>query len=754
MIKSLTLENWKVHFNSTINFSKGTNIFVGKIGAGKSSIVDAICYAFYGTYPALQTKKLTIAETIMFKPVKKESAKVILVFDYESMQYRVERELFLEKTNTAKLYLNDKLVAGPKQTDVNDKITEILGIDYNLFIKIVYSEQNEIDYFLKIQPGKRKDQFDSLFGISHLENIKINSRELGRVIVFDKDKQTALLKQITDQLSSFDLQSIEQERADLETKKIALEKEIQEQAINKKEIETEYFSEKDKKQNYEIIKSEKTILDSKLSEITLQLKDRNKPNILESIESLFLQKQNLENQIKEIGEENKKTELLKRSLENQLKFYDEQLQGLDREKKQITSKIENIEILKLQKEKEELDLVIQNVNQSKLEKLSQLKELNKSIEELKKGFSKCPVCDSQLPKEQIDQKLKTKESLENETRKSLEVIESNSKDLLIKKNNIAIQEKKSQENEALKQRLEEMLKKEKELISFKSETRSKLDVVPEKKDTKAIETNLQEIIANIEHKQLLEKKKEIEIKLENINSEITNLNFSEEKYMSIFTEYKNIEMKNSYLQTQKQTLEKQEQNLKITIERYEKLKSDGTSLKSQLEKTDTNIQDVSYFTTAIESSQNQLRKVLVDNINKTLELIWPKVYPYGDYLSARLRAENDYVLEVQTRDNSWIRVEGLLSGGERTCAALSIRVAIALSLTKKLGLLILDEPTHNLDNKTISMLSTILDKDLPELVDQIFIVTHDSKLLETTNASKYTIERDKENDGVSKIIEE
>ncbi len=147
----------------------------------------------------------------------------------------------------------------------------------------------------------------------------------------------------------------------------------------------------------------------------------------------------------------------------------------------------------------------------------------------------------------------------------------------------------------------------------------------------------------------------------------------------------------------------------------------------------------------------QLRKVLIDNINQALSIIWPKVYPYKDYLSARLNADNDYILEVLTLKNNWIRVEGLLSGGERACASLSIRIAISLILTKKLGLLILDEPTHNLDEKSIEALSNVLEEELPDLVEQIFIVTHDNKLLETVNATKFIIERDKENDSASKV---
>jgi exonuclease SbcC len=168
MIKSIYLENWKTHKDSNLEFFKGSNILLGSIGSGKSSVVDAISYGLFGNFPSLSNRKLSIAETIMFKPVKKEKANIILELEYNSNYYKIEREInFKNKANLAKIYENEKLIAGPKQSDVNKKVTDILNIDYNLFTKIVYSEQNELDYFLKIPPSKRKENFDELFGIIH-----------------------------------------------------------------------------------------------------------------------------------------------------------------------------------------------------------------------------------------------------------------------------------------------------------------------------------------------------------------------------------------------------------------------------------------------------------------------------------------------------------------------------------------------------------------------------------------------------------
>ena len=70
LIKELYLENWTSHKQSKLSFGKGTNVLVGLIGSGKTSIMNALCFALYGTFPALANKKTTIEGVIMQKPVQ------------------------------------------------------------------------------------------------------------------------------------------------------------------------------------------------------------------------------------------------------------------------------------------------------------------------------------------------------------------------------------------------------------------------------------------------------------------------------------------------------------------------------------------------------------------------------------------------------------------------------------------------------------------------------------------------------------
>lgn len=740
MLKSIYLENWKTHQNTHVLFEKGTNILVGKIGAGKSSIIDAICYSLFGNFPSLQNRKISLAETIMFKPIRRKEAKLKLEFDFDSKSYRVEREIFSEKTNTAKLYQDEKLIAGPRQTDVTDKVSKIIGIDYDLFVKIVYSEQNEIDYFLKIAPSKRKEQFDALFGINNLEKIKINSRQLKSYIDTELDTTQRLIIQLQEQLKNYNLKDTKNSILINQEAITKLKISIEELKLEKEKLKKELDIQGSQKKQFDSFKEELTILNFRFSQVTkdLEVLDAQKTEYFSfSKDFLETEKQNIQKKLKE----NQELEIKIKTLNSQKAFYFSQLESLQKQIGVI------VDFSKILKDKEELLEKINLTIQEKSRLFSQNQETQKSISELEKGFSYCPVCDSQLSPLQVLEKLKIKKELQLRMSLELKELEKNLENFKISLTQLQAQEKKASEQQLLKERIAKI---QEEQLILESQEKSLVKPI----DSLLLERNAEKISLALDYNNKQKTKSEILESKNQLLEKLKTLTYDENIYLSLLTNYKAQEEREKSNASQILSIQERLKDLEKIVLQYDDLFNKLKDKENSKEKLETKQKDLNYFGLALENSQEHLRKVLVDNINQTLEVIWPKVYPYGDYLSARLRSENDYVLEVQTKDSSWIRVEGLLSGGERTCAALSIRVAIALSLTKRLGLLILDEPTHNLDTKTISMLSSILDKELPELVEQIFIITHDQKLLETTNASKYIIERDKENDGVSFIKEE
>jgi len=176
-------------------------------------------------------------------------------------------------------------------------------------------------------------------------------------------------------------------------------------------------------------------------------------------------------------------------------------------------------------------------------------------------------------------------------------------------------------------------------------------------------------------------------------------------------------------------------------------------MKNEAEFISKTIDSLSVYERAIESTQVMLREEFTSALNAALEDIWFRIYPYGDYLSLRLGLESgDYTLQLKTRAGEWVNVEGIASGGERSTACLALRIAFALVLTQNLSWLVLDEPTHNLDESGVEVLSRAMREHLPELVDQIFVITHERKMEKAVSGMLYRFERKKEEDEPTKVV--
>ena len=66
-------------------------------------------------------------------------------------------------------------------------------------------------------------------------------------------------------------------------------------------------------------------------------------------------------------------------------------------------------------------------------------------------------------------------------------------------------------------------------------------------------------------------------------------------------------------------------------------------------------------------------------------------------------------------------------------------------------MLILDEPTHNLDKEAVELLSQTLQFKVPEVVEQTFVITHEEALMGSEFASSYKLSRNKEGFEATKV---
>ena len=179
MIRDITLSNWKSHKSSQLSFQNGTNVLVGSMGAGKSSVLQAISFALFGTFAELKSRDLKTVD-IISRDVKDGIAEVELKIDSTKGLLTIKRSINPKKgTHEASVHNEaGKNLAGPNPTAVNDYIKSILDTDEEVFLRTVYAMQNEVDGILRLSPGDRKKRIDELMNLDKFETARKTAQTL------------------------------------------------------------------------------------------------------------------------------------------------------------------------------------------------------------------------------------------------------------------------------------------------------------------------------------------------------------------------------------------------------------------------------------------------------------------------------------------------------------------------------------------------------------------------------------------------
>ncbi len=783
MIKKVVLKNWKSHLNSSLEFGLGTNALIGIIGSGKSSVLDAICFALYGTFPALSSKKIKLEDIIMRKPMLKDYAEVELHFSFRNNEYIVRRRIERGKgTTKAELVENGKIIEA-QPSRVSELIEKILKTSYELFSKVIYSEQNSLDYFLRLPKGQRIKKVDELLMIERLEKIRSNLVTLANRI---RDQRNSIAKAY----ESYNVEELEKEISELESRLDEINKHIHEitQQLNALETELTQIS-----SNYEYLRNRKKELD----DIVIEL-EKTRALLEEKTKRLSQLKMEVEGRSKEILE-NKKQELLTKleTLKNELEKEKNELAKLREEiihhtstKKSLENEIADLKLKISEKEesKKQLDSLLKtypNIDEilknkkieveSKLAKIKFLEmkasEIKESLEKLREAKEKCPICNSPLTPEHIFEISQKKNKELKETESELATLIRN---LELEKKELETLEKIDEKIRLLNQEISDLdeLKKKSDTLTFELRKRESMlnslskalqekEALIEKK-----EVHLRELEKEIDAYDSLIEKIEEYVKLEDevngIKAKLASLlrqheeisrEVDEAKLTQIEKTIQKIIAKKASLEKELESLEREKREKNVSVEKLNSQLENIKKLKEEIEKLDKIYSNLKIMEKALKLTQTQLRQEFVTSINLEMNRVWETLYPYGDYVAIRLNVEEgDYVLQLQDKAGRWVSVDGFVSGGERSLAVLALRIALALVLAPQLKLLVLDEPTHNLDKKAVEELARALRERVSEFLEQVLIITHDEKMEDAITGHAYLLSRNKAVDEPTKIV--
>jgi len=783
MITNVKLKNWRSHLESEFKFSNGTNALLGSMGSGKSSTMDAICFAFFGTFPNLQTKKLKLDDVIMKKPSEKNQAEVEINFKIGNSNYSLKRVIEKGKGTTySEIRENGKLLEAPNSQRVTEIVENSLKVNYELFSKAIYSEQNAIDYFLTIPKGQRMKKIDELLAIDKFERARSSAVSLSNKISERKAARQTLL----DESDVKELEKIVFEiRASLTEaikEKEMISQELLKTSQEKSEMEEELKQLESVKDNWELVKGEQKKVDSLIGEIKIalvsmqdSLKGKSREEIETSLEDLKNKLATLEKSLKEkrqlyekiassVNESKGKLEFMRKEkiliLEKQIQEKLNLKQKLDEIRKKTGDDIPR----QLEEKKKNYEMILAEFQELNL-KINDLAEV---INYINSSEGLCPVCDTKLSEERKNLLIQQKQLKISEFKKKLE--EASLKKALTEKQLKTLEELSStlqqmfnevKDLEEIKMNLDNSKKMFVELTELVLKAENELTDV--RRAIEKSESDFQEIsrhkqnldillfqMKEYEEKEkrfaeLMKEKEHIETRAWELEQKITegDLENKRKKYSQLLLIEKE-------LLTRSISLDQLIKEKETRAGDYETHLQQIYKQKQEIETFEKFIRDLKIFEKALQETQLELRKEFVEAVNFTMNDLWSTLYPYHDFVGIRLNTEEgDYILQLMEKGGRWMNVEGIASGGERSIAALALRIAFSLVLVPQLRWLILDEPTANLDRQAISVLATVLREKIGKIVDQTFLITHEEELEGAITGNAYSLSRDKEKDGIT-----
>ncbi len=161
----------------------GLFLITGKTGAGKSSILDAICFALYGSVPRYDGTESNLRSDHC---AADDPTRVELVFTVHDTDYRLSRSpaydrpkkrgvgMALEKA-TAELAVRrgehwEGIAAIPAQ--VGPEVRRIVGLTKDQFLQVILLAQNRFQEFLLAKNDDRQKVLRSLFGTHRFLDIE------------------------------------------------------------------------------------------------------------------------------------------------------------------------------------------------------------------------------------------------------------------------------------------------------------------------------------------------------------------------------------------------------------------------------------------------------------------------------------------------------------------------------------------------------------------------------------------------------
>ena len=664
-------------------------VIVGPIGTGKTTILEAIEYALYGTLYSVKYRKELKSEDLINDFTDRIKIKLALV-DSSGRRYVVYRSRSRDSAE-ALLEVDGKIVE-KSWSKVDAKMRNILGIDLDGFVRQVALRSREIEDIIYGTDMQRSEALDRLLGIETLESI---FRGIPLKLVEDKlemlESELDFLKaRLANERS---VEEIERELEEKRKKLLVLEEEIDRKKKALIEYEHELEKLKGKEKEYERLKEQEIRLRAEIKQIKQRLKKLESFTPTEPADILFEKaKSSIINGLKETmlykdAEEVEKIGFSRDTIDSALQVLNAKIKRLEASLEDLNSELlevnyqlasernkYNLLRRKLAEVEAELYTLEKNYNtlrglvekygsrenvrkrisllEVEIEKLEKISEINNCVYNLgrsvistylKESSATCPVCDTELNEQQIkkiedkvnlikkeDVFLKREKLVKNLNElKRVYVKLSELEERMLRKNELEL-EKKSLENE-----FDEVSNNIEELEELVEEVNFKISRLT------SIISSSSSIITKLSRiKEISELQRELEDKkreLSEVLKKIARLDFDKKYYNSIEEKYYLTMNEIDRLKAEMANLEKDLENIKEKLVYVKKLTEKTEKQEAKIFKLKEFRNKLLEIKIAFREVQSSIRKIAIRKIVEKMNDIFQQMYVHPDYSELTIR---------------------------------------------------------------------------------------------------------------------
>lgn len=743
-ISKIKLKDFKIYSGEYEFVLSPITAIVGRVGAGKSSLLQAIEFALFGR--EMETRQ-RIAKIVDLININSDGAWVELELTDGVEKAVIRRSLNRRGRGRLELRMGGKRLL---DLDAEEKLKEISGVSSEDYDRVIYISHYALEDFIHGDRVRRTSLIDKILQIDVLDYIQKLINKSIKNILEEIEKiriKIAYYEKYKDILEKYGSISKVKEV------KTSLERELEEISKQENNLLTRYkqlledrkkYIDKisriqDKITAYYRAKSELELLEeygysygAELAQID-ELKDRFLgvlaefehivgPQIVEAIsrESDPGRLAELFNDAyRELLKAKSSLSELSSSIEAQRNMLIAKLNELNIEISKTKAKLEQLDILyKKFKDLESKYGTIEEVKR-KLEaaknKTRELERKTRYISSLRfilsyaleTGVEICPICGSRLDRNVVSSRLKELEGEYSQELAQFEEAKSESEAL----------EGTYREMESLLGSVSEYLKAREELERLSAEaekTKAKLDQAAKSsaqisRRLSLLSEFLEEVTPEVIEEVVKRYNKALRVKqlrevLESVELELRSLGVSE-AVLELEEEFRRVSEDLDKMRRRKADIHNELAKLSEVLANVDE---EFEALRSKLERFIYAHNRLNDIYNRLNVVKQNVRSKIVQEIQDELWRNFNKIYPYKDIAAVRLALrDNAYEVEAVTADGATIGISKL-SDGQRLAVALSLVISMRKLLGPKLGFLLLDDPLPYVDPNVRSALAGLI----------------------------------------------